>query len=824
MAIDPRRFSLLLRVAIVGVEVLPALGFLSFQYAQEKSLVTRDAQIQAYQINNVIARNPEGWQYKTQWISNAALAVRRENTYSLVYEDKAKGSDVLVRVGEPPAVFQVSDSATIHDFGTPVGRVVVGRDMGDTIALAGLLCAGGLMIGWLALQLVKRQYILPLERAERIKRENQTLLKAVIDTAPIRVFWKGRDLRYLGCNPAFAHDAGQEEPNEVIGKDDYQMPWVAQAEEYRADDRSVMESGIGKLSYEEPQTIVDGSTVWLRTSKVPLRNSDNQTVGVLGIYDDVTERKQAELIQLQAKLAAEAATQAKSDFLASMSHEIRTPMNAIIGFTHSLRRLVHDPDQADKLTKIDHAATHLLGIINNILDMSKIEAGKLSLNPEDFSLRHVLGGVLSEISLQAESKGLEIRTEISPAIPDRLRGDALRVSQCLINFAGNAVKFTQHGAVTIRASLAEETDTGLLVHFEVEDTGDGLAPEALSRLFSPFEQADKSITRHYGGTGLGLAITRQLVKLMGGDVGVVSTPGTGSRFWFTALLHPASGDTADILNDGDGIEDLPVQNISKSRLLIVEDVAVNREVLVDMLGDVGLKVDTAENGEIALIMAKAVVYDLILMDVQMPVMDGLTATRAFRQLPGYADTPILALTASAFDEDRQRCMDAGMDDFLSKPVRSEHLFPALLKWLDRDSRTPPPPPASPPSMGDDDNVVARLRCCLAGIPDIHMDKGPSAMTKPARYISYLREYAATWGDSMTRLRDCLGRGDREEGGRLAHSLRGASAQLGVVGIQDLAAELEDAIKADGEAAEILRCAGDMENRLSIICAAIRRLD
>ncbi|OAN45172.1 hypothetical protein A6A04_20955 [Paramagnetospirillum marisnigri] len=193
-------------------------------------------------------------------------------------------------------------------------------------------------------------------------------------------------------------------------------------------------------------------------------------------------------------------------------------------------------------------------------------------------------------------------------------------------------------------------------------------------------------------------------------------------------------------------------------------------------------------------------------------------------MPGYADTPILALTASAFDEDRQRCMDAGMDDFLSKPVRSEHLFPALLKWLDRDSRTPPPPPTSPPSMGDDDDVVARLRCCLAGIPDIHIDKGPSAMTKPARYISYLREYAATWGDSMTRLRDCLARGDRDEGGRLAHSLRGASAQLGVVGIQDLAAELEDAIKADGEAAEILRCAGDMESRLSIICAAIRRLE
>ena len=526
-----------------------------------------------------------------------------------------------------------------------------------------------------------------------------------------------------------------------------------------------------------------------------------------------------------AELAAQEASRSKSEFLASMSHEIRTPMNGIIGLTHSLRRLVSDPVQSDKLEKIDLTANHLLGIIDNILDISKIEAGKLIIDSDALSLRSLLDGVVFQLSPQAECKGLTLDVDIAAAIPDHLQGDSLRISQCLINYISNAIKFTEAGTVTVRALLQKWDERGVLLRFEVEDAGIGIEAEAIPRLFSAFEQADKTTTRRFGGTGLGLALTSQLASLMGGGVGVDSVPMRGSRFWFSALLQPAAENSGINRRLGDG-PCRPLLEFKNARLLVAEDVALNREVLQDMLDEAHLTVDMAENGKVAVRMAGEQPYDLVLMDMQMPVMDGITATKAIRALPGYAGTPIIALTANAFNDDRERCLAAGMDDFISKPVRPALLQVVLAKWLEKGSqrRPPAPPPHSPPDSaiapGDD---AGKLRRFLAGITDIDITMDPSAWTKPGRYIRYLTSYAETFTDCMGELRAHLATGDREEARRLTHSLRGASGQIGVTGIQTLAAGLEEAIRSGADDATILPLAEAIEAKLAAVCADIRAL-
>jgi len=391
---------------------------------------------------------------------------------------------------------------------------------------------------------------------------------------------------------------------------------------------------------------------------------------------DLTER-------ILAKKAADVAIQAKADFLANMSHEIRTPLNGILGMTYLLRLSNCTPKQIEQLDKISRSGNHLLGLINDILDLSKIDAGKLVLEEQDFTLTKLLSNITAMFDNAVAAKGLSLLIKISD-LPKVLHGDFNRLSQALVNYLSNAVKFTEHGTITLQGRVLEETKEGYLLRFEVIDTGIGILPEDQTRFFKAFEQADNTTTRKYGGSGLGLAINRRLALLMGGDVGVSSTPGKGSTFYLDVQLgkgDPLAIET-DIALTAEARTALHREYQGK-RILLVEDEPLNQEVAAMLLKEVGLSVDLAENGEQAVRMAWKNNYDVILMDIQMPKQDGMSATAAIRKIVGRETVPIIAMTANAFDEDKLKCLSAGMNDFLSKPVNPEVLFETLLKWLAR---------------------------------------------------------------------------------------------------------------------------------------------
>ena len=521
-------------------------------------------------------------------------------------------------------------------------------------------------------------------------------LQLFVEHAPVSIAMFDREMRYLVASRRWCDEYGLA-GDQLAGRAHYEVfPNIP--ERWREAHRRGL-AGEKVIADEDWFVLPDGRVQWLRWGIHPWFQGSSEVGGIVIFTEDISSYKKNEAMIRElnesleqrvaqqtaelraAKQVAETAARTKSEFLANMSHEIRTPMNAIIGLTYILRRQASDAKQVASLDKIVGAGNHLLSIINDILDLSKIEAGKLVLAAEQLDPRSIADKVLAMLAETAAAKGVELRSECDD-LPPLVSGDGTRLTQSLLNLANNAVKFTAAGTVILRTAKEDETPARVKLRFTVTDTGIGIAPEALQTLFNPFQQASDGTSQQYGGTGLGLVITRHLAEMMGGQAGAESVAGTGSTFWFTVWLDKCAEPVAPAAGplDASAGEALRRKHAG-ARILVAEDNEINREVAVGLLEDVGLMVDSAEDGVQAVAKVRANAYALVLMDMQMPNLDGIGATHEIRRLAGGERLPIIAMTANAFAEDRQACLEAGMNDYLAKPVSPDRLFAKVLQWL-----------------------------------------------------------------------------------------------------------------------------------------------
>jgi len=508
------------------------------------------------------------------------------------------------------------------------------------------------------------------------------------------------------------------------------------------------------------------------------RDSQDNPTRISGIHLDIEQEKALQEKLAAAKQAAEAMSQAKSDFLANMSHEIRTPMNAIIGLSYLCLKTELGSKQRDYIQKVNSAANSLLGIINDLLDFSKIEADRLELESIRFNLDETFNNVATLVSQRAQEKGLRILFHIDPAIPLGLIGDPLRLSQILVNLAGNAVKFTQQGEVAITCDLVSRTESETALRFSVRDTGIGLTPKQLAQLFQPFSQADSSTTRRFGGTGLGLAICKQLVEKMGSRIEVESVPGRGSLFHFTARFRTFSREAPSPLR--------ALEDIRGTRVLLVEDNEFNQLVALGLLEQAGILVDVANNGIEALRRVGEQSYAAILMDVQMPLMDGYEATRKIRQEQRFRELPIIAMTASVMSGDRELCLAAGMNDHVAKPIDPDELLRALLQSIAPLARQDSAAPSACGLVGD-----AEKHSSPFDLPGFDVATALKRVRgKTDQYLKLLLLFRESHSDFVRRVGTALEANDFKTAERLAHTLKGSSGTLGANALREAASQLE----------------------------------
>ena len=521
---------------------------------------------------------------------------------------------------------------------------------------------------------------------DKLKESERALIEAQL-TAKIGSWrWSLERSSLISCSEGFAHIHGvtMDEINELM---DHQMERVVHPEDRARVEEKIRRADAAKLDYEIEYRILlpDGQVRHVVEICNQIVDDSGQVREQVGTVQDITDRKNLELALLSAKDEAESSSRAKSQFLAKMSHEIRTPMNGVLGTTDLLLR-TELTDHQRRLTETAHqSAENLLHLINDILDLSKVEAGKLELHCRDFDLREVVAEVCILATATKKDKDLEVSQFIDPGIPERLHGDPDRLRQILINLVGNAIKFTDEGQVSVRVER-QGMDDMFVIAFEVADTGIGLTAEAIDRVLKPFEQDTQSTGHRYGGTGLGLAISKQLIEMMGGELAIESRPGQGSTIRFA--LHLEATDQRSLPQIAD--EDMELESNLNAAVLLAEDNPVNQMIAEEYLSAMGCHVQVVPNGKEAVAAFRRRAYDLILMDCDMPEMDGIEATKSIRQFEmdenRQQPTPIIALTAYAFEEDQQRCMAAGMDDFLGKPFDPKSLQAVLKRWLTHDDQ------------------------------------------------------------------------------------------------------------------------------------------
>lgn len=663
------------------------------------------------------------------------------------------------------------------------------------------------------------------EKLETIKGELQTIIDSA--TAGV-VMLKNRVIQRTNfrADELFGYQHG-----EMLGHKT--RIWYADDETFLRVGEDVMQQMSKREPYiREAQWVrKDGSLLWARISARAIDYND-PAKGLVLIVEDISKDREAADALLKAKLLAEEMARTKADFLANMSHEIRTPMNAIIGFTHLLLKSPLNHQQNDYIQKIQIASQHLLGVINDILDYSKIEAGKITLENSIFDFQDLVDNVLNLINEKAVEKGLKLIVSLDKDIPKLLVGDPLRIAQVLINYANNAVKFTSQGEIEISAKVVKHHDDQYWLRVAVRDTGIGLSQEQMSHLFKSFTQVDTSTTRQYGGTGLGLSIAKRLTEMMGGEVGVESDIDVGSTFWFTIPVTIAEGATVlSAPNTGARLNDeatktqhyeqavaADVSTIRGASILLVEDDELNLEVENALLKDAGFLVDVATNGVEAINKVKQKSYDVVLMDVQMPVMDGLTATREIRRLPEGSNLPIIAMTASATQADQENCLAAGMNDHVAKPVVPQYLWRKMLKWVTPSARVTVPTPSVAPSA---EETILVHGLGLHTIPGLDTAKGlKNALGKQSLYVSLLKKYVNTQNDFAERMQKALHSHDLATAELIAHTLKSTSAQIGAEDIRALAQQLELAIR-EKKAFTLLQSASDnIAHELTALVEAI----